>query len=282
MDVIERLPDCDGQAADAVVSIHSDDGGRARIAQNSKVSINVDTSSTTSGPNLGETFEDPVVLLERNLYGHLTRWSLVGKTVRGSSAGTGMGKGSELSMSLFVENKDHSCHYTWMIRKSGKKQNMAPMWKKSMKYVDLDGLTSFLDQKNWGRTQRECKPNEIIVQEDREMFGSRISAGATEKLSGWEGSHAKTVAWSYDMEEHAQKSVERWRIGEQKDSSFSKSQVLAWVTIISRNRNVNHLEICQKVLSQSVLKCSYLAGIGRPDLVSKQACSISHQLDRSL
>ena len=41
------------------------------------------------------------------------------------------------------------------------------------------------------------------------MFDSRISAGATEKLAGWEKPHAKTVAWSYDMEGHAQKCVER-------------------------------------------------------------------------
>ena len=34
-------------------------------------------------------------------------------------------------------------------------------------------------------TQRECKPNEIIVEEYTKMFGSRISAVATEKLPGW-------------------------------------------------------------------------------------------------
>ena len=30
------------------------------------------------------------------------------------------------------------------------------------------------------------------------------------KLPGWEKTHAKTVAWSYDMEGHAQKCVERY------------------------------------------------------------------------
>ena len=45
--------------------------------------------------------------------------------------------------------------------------------------------------------------------ENREVFESRISAGATEKLPGWEKLHAKTVAWSYDMEGHANKCVER-------------------------------------------------------------------------
>ena len=49
------------------------------------------------------------------------------------------------------------------------------------------------------------------------MFESRICAGATENLLGWEKFHATTVARSYDMEGHAQKCVERLRTGEQKD-----------------------------------------------------------------
>ena len=42
------------------------------------------------------------------------------------------------------------------------------------------------------------------------MFESRISANATEKLPGLEIPHAKTVAWSYDMEGHAQEYVESY------------------------------------------------------------------------
>ena len=53
-----------------------------------------------------------------------------------------------------------------------------------MKNVDFDGPTSFRDDVNLGCTQRECKINEIIIDEFRKMFESRISAGATEKMSG--------------------------------------------------------------------------------------------------
>ena len=111
------------------------------------------------------------------------------------------------------------------------------LWKKLMKNVDLDEPTSFLDHVYLGCTQRECKPNEIIIDECRRMFESRFFAGATEKLQGWEKPHAKTVAWSYDMEGHAQKCVERY---------CEQSQVLAWMTTISRKRNLNQLENCQK------------------------------------
>ena len=42
------------------------------------------------------------------------------------------------------------------------------------------------------------------------MFESRISSGATEKLPGWDKPRAKTSAWSYDMEGHSRKCMERY------------------------------------------------------------------------
>ena len=78
-----------------------------------------------------------------------------------------------------------------------------------MKLVDLGEQTSFPYHVYFGCTQRECKSNESVFEECKKMFGSRISAGATQKLLGWETSHAKTVACSCDMEEHAKKFVER-------------------------------------------------------------------------
>ena len=62
-----------------------------------------------------------------------------------------------------------------------------------MKNVDLDEPTSFLDHVSLGCTQRECKPNEIISEEYTKMFESHISAGATEKLPGWENSSQRPL-----------------------------------------------------------------------------------------
>ena len=88
---------------------------------------------------------------------------------------------------------------------------MVFMWKILIKNVDIGEPTLFLNQVYSGCTQRECKPSEIIICECRKMFESHFSVGATEKLPGWEQLHAKTVAWSYDMEGHARKCVERCR-----------------------------------------------------------------------
>ena len=57
---------------------------------------------------------------------------------------------------------------------------------KMMKHVDIDEPTSCLDHVYLGCTQRARKPNEIIVEQHTKMFESRIPAGATEKLPGWE------------------------------------------------------------------------------------------------
>ena len=47
------------------------------------------------------------------------------------------------------------------IKMAGKKQNIAAMWKKLMKNVDLDEPTSVLDHVYLGCTERECDSNDF-------------------------------------------------------------------------------------------------------------------------
>ena len=63
------------------------------------------------------------------------------------------------------------------IKLAGKKQNLDPMWKLLNKEVDLGEPTSFLDHVYLGCTPRLCEINKDIVDNDRAMFESRISAG---------------------------------------------------------------------------------------------------------
>ena len=93
------------------------------------------------------------------------------------------------------------------IKLAGKKQNINPMWKVLNKEVDLGEPTSFLDHEYLGCTQRQCEISKDIVYSYRAMFQSRISAGATEKLPCSE--NLRISSWSYDMEGHAKKCVER-------------------------------------------------------------------------
>ena len=112
-----------------------------------------------------------------------------------------------------------------------------------MKNVDLDERISFLDHV-FGCTQCECKPNKIITDEYRKMFESRISAGATENLPGWEKPHAKTAATWKDMLKSALIRVAIWQTKRQ--SSCTQFLLLAWTTITPRKRNLGQLENCQK------------------------------------
>ena len=66
------------------------------------------------------------------------------------------------------------------IKLAGKTENIEPTWKILMKDVDLGEPTSFLDHVYLGCTQRECKISNEIVANNRDMFGSRISAGANQ------------------------------------------------------------------------------------------------------
>ena len=77
-----------------------------------------------------------------------------------------------------------------------------------MKDVDLGEPTSFLDHAYLGCTQRE-----EIVANYRDMFESRISVGAKEKLPtrALGKPDAETISsWSCDMEGHAKKCVKRY------------------------------------------------------------------------
>ena len=146
-------------------------------------------------------------------------------------------------------------------------QHLAHMWKKLMKNVDIDEPTSFLDDVFLGCTPRECKPKETIIEQYTKMFKSRISAGSTEELSGWQKPHAQTAAWSNDMEGHAPKCVERYcELANKKVEQLYDVLMLAWMIIHSSRKNSNQLENCQ----QFARKLSWNAGLwhGMDDLTS--------------
>ena len=94
------------------------------------------------------------------------------------------------------------------IKLAGKKQNINPVWKVQNKEVDLGDATSLLDHVYLGCTQRRCEIRKDIVDNYRTMFESQISAGATEKSPCSE--NLRISSWSYDMEGHAKKCVERY------------------------------------------------------------------------
>ena len=82
------------------------------------------------------------------------------------------------------------------------------MWKLLNQEVDLGEPTSFLDHVHLGCTQRQCGKSKDIVDNYRTMFESRIPTVRVEKLPLPQ--NLRISSWSYDMEGHTKKFVERF------------------------------------------------------------------------
>ena len=163
------------------------------------------------------------------------------------------------------------------IKLAGKIQNIDPMWKLLNKEVDLGEPTSFLDHVYLGCTQRQCQVSKDIVDNYRTMFESRISAGGVEKLPFPQ--NLRISSWSYGMAGHAKKCVERYCESANKTTQqFFKVSTPCIDDHQFKEEELQSVGELSKVCSQIVLKCLYLARIGRPDIlwsVNKLARSIT-------
>ena len=128
--------------------------------------------------------EDPIVPLDRNLYGHLFAGLLWERHFEKILLKHGWEKVTKWDC-LFVHREKglFLSVYVDDIKLDGKKQNIDPMWKVLNKEVDLGEPTSFLDHENLGYTQRQCEISKDVVESFRAMFVSRISAGGNRKTS---------------------------------------------------------------------------------------------------
>ena len=108
--------------------------------------------------------EDPVVPLERNLYGYPLAGLLWERQVEKILLKYGWEKVSNWEC-LFVhrEKELFLSVYVDDIKLAGKKQNINPMWKVLNKEVELGEPTSFLDHVYLGCIQRQCEINKHIV-----------------------------------------------------------------------------------------------------------------------
>ena len=107
--------------------------------------------------------EDPVVPLERNLYGHPLAGLLWERQFEKILLGYGWEKVSNWECSFVQREKGLFLSvYVDDIKLAGKKQNLDPMWKLLNKEVDLGEPTSFLDPVFFGCTQRQCEKANIL------------------------------------------------------------------------------------------------------------------------
>ena len=115
------------------------------------------------------------------------------------------------------------------------------------------------------------------------MFESRISAGATEKFTCSE--NLRISSWSYDREGHAKKCVERYcELANKTTQQLYKVSTPCIDDHHFKEEELNSVGELSKVCSRIVLKCLFLARIGRPDILwsVNETCTIDHKMDQSL
>ena len=141
--------------------------------------------------------EDPVLHVERNLYGYSLAGLLWERQFEKillkygwekvfNWEGLFVNRARGLLLSVYVDD----------IKFAGKTENKEPTWKILMEDVDLWEPTSFLDHVFLVCTQREYQTSKDIVDNYRSMFASRISARAKKyQVQGTWREHFLMVLW---------------------------------------------------------------------------------------
>ena len=281
MDIISRLPGCAGQAADAVsayTQVKMEDAPTLlKIPKSGCPGIWI-RLPRHKWPKSWSSMEDPVVLLERNLYGHPLAGVLLERQFEKILLKYGWENVSNCEC-LFVHREKglFLSVYVDDITLAGKKQNINPMWKLLNKEVDLGEPTSFLDHVFLGCTQRQCEISKDIVDKNRTMFESGISAGGTEKLPYSE--IFRISSWSYDMEGLAKKCVEQYcELANKTTQQLYKDSTLCIDDHHFKEEELKSVGELSKVCSQIVLKYLYLTRTGRLDIlwsINKRARSVT-------
>ena len=147
-DIISRLRGCSGQAADAVsayTQVKMEDASTLFKIPNSECPEIWIRLPKHKWPKSWSSLEDPVVPLERNLYGHLLAGLLWEKQSEKVLLEHGWG---QIKLGMFFVNRAREPFLSVCMddfKLAGKTENIALTWKILMKDVDLGEPTSFPD-----------------------------------------------------------------------------------------------------------------------------------------
>ena len=203
-------------------------------------------------------------------------WSFFGRTIMGkaiweSPIETWMGENSKMGMSL-----RSSWKRIVLICVCGWHQIGWRCGKYSIKKLIWENQHLSFIMYIWAVLKDNVKLSTDIVHNYRTMFESRISAWATEKLPCTE--NLSISSWSYDMEGHAKKCVERYcELANKTTQQLYKVSTPCIDDHHFKEEETKSVGELSNTCYQIVLKCLYLARIGRPDIL----CSVN-KLARSI
>ena len=225
--------------------------------------------------------EDPAVLLERNVYGDPLARLLWERQFEKILLKHGWENVSNWEC-LFVHRQKRIiliCVCGWH-KMAGKKQNIGPMWKVLNKEVDLGEPTSFLDHVFLGClgcTRRQCEVSKDCWQLQNHVWIANFRGDNWKTSILWECSYFFVVFWNGRSRKEMCGAI-LWG-GKQDDTTTLQCNFfMYWWPPFQRERNKICWRIVTSACSQIVLKCFYLARIGRLDIlwsVNKRARSIT-------
>ena len=223
--------------------------------------------------------EDPVVPLERNLYGHPLARLLWERQFEKILLKHGWEKIPNWEC-LFVHREKglFLSLYVDEIKLAGKKHNIDPMWKVLNKEVDLGEPTSFLlGSRISGMYSKTNERRKDIVDNLQNHVRIANFRGRSRELPFPQ--KLRISSWSYDMEGDTKKCVERYcELANKTTQQFYKVSTPCIDDHHFKDEETKSVGELSNTRSQIVLKCFYLARIGRPDIlwsVNKLARSIT-------
>ena len=255
MDIISRWPGCDGQAADAVSAYTQEKEDAAKLlkipwSECPDIWIRLPRHKW---PKSWSSNEDPVVHLERNLYGHPLAGLFWERQFEKILLIHGWEKIPNWEC-LFVhpEKGLFLSVYVDDIKLVGKKQNIDPMWKVLGKEVDSGEPTSFFGHVYLGCTQRQCEIRKDIVDNYRAMFESRIF-----RRSNWKIPCSENLCIS-SWPRHAKKCVERYCELANRTTQQLYKVSTPCIDDHHFKEELKSVGELSKVCSQMVLKCTFI------------------------
>ena len=261
------------------ISLYPCQNGRcSKIIENSKIGMSrhMDSSTTTHMAKIMVRHWRP---LERNLYGHPFGRTVMGKTIWESPIAIRLGESFQSGMLLRLLWKRiilisvcgwHQIGWKETKYSSNVERTKQRSWFGRTSIIPWSWKPGMYTKTMWNK-QRYCRQlqNHAWIQNFRRsnwtitMFGNY----AYFFVVLWHGRVMPRNVWN---------DIVSWQTKRLNNSTKYQHHVL--MTITSKKKNWNPWENCQKCILKIVLKCLYLARIGRPDIlwsVNKFARSIT-------
>ena len=181
--------------------------------------------------------------------------TIMGKAISVNPTETWMGENSKLGMSLCSSWKGLFLSvYVDDIRLAVKKHNIDPMWKLLSKEVDLGEPVSCLDHVYLGSAQRQCEIRKDIAGPNREFPRGvgKLPFSQNNRIS----------SWSYDMEGHAKKCVERYRELANKTTQQLYKKSTPYIDD-HHFKKVRRNKICWRIVNYMHSNCSEMLILGK-------------------